>query len=1045
MNRNCYQLVFNATLGMVVPQAETARRRSKAPGGVTLAGVALASSLLAAPSWAVLPVAATGSSTPFVTYGQASYQTNGNVGTVSQVGNKSILNWQSFNISNGSTVKFQQVDSLTSNNLVQGASFTSLNRIGDINPSIISGAITQGAGQQANIILVNTNGIAFMNGAQVNLNSFTATSLNMADKYVTGSLLGDNLNPQFEGTTGFVKVMEGAQITAGSQGRVLLLAPTVSNRGTITAPDGQVILAAGTKAYLRVADNADLNLRGLLIEVDSPSNVGATNTSVPSNLANAAEDKLGSVSNSGTLLTPRGNITMVGYAVNQNGTARATTSVVSNGSIYLMAKDTMTTVGSSVDSSRGGQVVLGAGSETSVKPEDKDTTASVDGKGGTGLDAVSEIRVLGNRIYMASGASVVANAGKVDFIAVDDPSKLASQTSGFDLNGAAKSTTARVDIASGAVIDVSGINNASVSVARNTVEVQLRGDELKDSPVNQQGPLRGQTVYVDVNQALANVAAGQQNLIATDSLQAYAAKTTRTVSERSTAAGTVNIRSEGEAILQNGATVNLSGGSLTYTGDVVNRTLVSSGGKRVDVSNALATTRYDSLPTQLVVDYGRWNHTETYGGGPVSRYVEGYVEGKNAGTLNMVSLGSAYLQADIQGNTTVGSVQRANGQAPVGATLNVGNASAGSTGDYKISQQVLIKDGSSTLGNGFTQNTALSGAQQQTLELNSQLLAANKVANLHVYTNSGLVSQAALAGPDRGEVTLVANTLTVQKDITVAGGNITLAARNNTANPLNDTSLQIADNVALKVAGNWVNDKQAGKAYSSPSVLNAGSISVTAAANGNSGSGGFDTRGNLVFGQGVSMDASAGASMATSGKVTDGKAGSISVAGYSVTGLPASLQAYGATQGGTLNLSANQIQLGGTAATGVLGLDSGFLTRGGFGNYNLTGYSTLDVTAGTSVLAQQSNRQLLNTAGVAPKRQQCGRSHPGGVARCHGAQGGQRHAVGPAKRCRHWRSAHRPGRHCGHRCRWCDCPECAQHPGCGRCRGGPWRQYCFEH
>ena len=56
-------------------------------------------------------------------------------------------------------------------------------------------------------------------------------------------------------------------------------------------------------------------------------------------LTNAAEDKLGHVTNLGELSTPRGNVTMVGYAVNQQGIARATTSVVANGSVYLLAKD----------------------------------------------------------------------------------------------------------------------------------------------------------------------------------------------------------------------------------------------------------------------------------------------------------------------------------------------------------------------------------------------------------------------------------------------------------------------------------------------------------------------------------------------------------------------------------------------------------------------------------------------------------------------------------------------------------------------------------
>lgn len=978
MNRNCYQLVFSATLGMVVPQAETARRRGKSPASVTLAGAVLASSLLAAPAHAQLPVAANGGvGGNFAQKGTtASYQVNGNVGVISQVGNKSILNWQNFNIGRGNTVQFRQVDSLATNNLVQGASFTSLNRIWDNNPSIISGAITQGAGQQANVILVNNNGIAFMNGAQVNLSNFTATSLNIVDSFINNGLLGGT-DAQYNGTKdfnnadlinkGFIKVMEGAQITAGSQGRVMLLAPTVVNRGTVTAPDGQVILAAGAKAYLRTSD--DTNVRGLLVEVENPAaNLkGTVNDTVPASLANGAEDKLGLVSNSGTLSTPRGNITMVGYAVNQSGIAKATTSVVANGSVYLTASgfaDASSTPLSG--SSATGNVTLGSGSVTTVTPDLADATSSVDGKNGAGLDNRSQVRVLGHRIYMAGGAKVIAPSGNVNFLAVDD--SVPYKDARYQVTN--KSNTARVDIAAGASIDVSGVNDVAVSVARNTVEVQLRGDELKDSPINQVGPLRGQTVYVDIAQAQAT----PNSLIAKDSLVAYAAKTTRTVAERSTAAGTVNIASEGETILENGSSFDLSGGSLDYQSAVVQRSLVSSGGKTIDVSKAVASTRYDSVASKLVVNYGRWNKSETFSTGPTSRFVQGYVEGKDAGSLSVQSLGSAYIQSDVVGSTTTGRTQRTSGQTPKGATLTIGNPGTATFDDYKINQQVLIKESANSLAPGFAMDAALTTAQQRSLEINSQLLGLNKVANLDIYTNSSLVSAATLTTPDRGEVTLVANDLTVQKDISAAGGNITLAARNN-ANPrqattpatdTNNPSLKIADNVALRVNGKWVNDKLDGVAAATAPVLNAGTISIKAAANGDTGNGGFLTQGTVSFGQGVQMDASAGAYMNSSGKITQGTAGVLEVSGYSVTGLPtqatakdAAMQAYGATQGGTLKLMANKVQIGGVAKADALNLGSDFLAHGGFGAYELTGLTSLDVAPGTAVLAQQTNRKIL--------------------------------------------------------------------------------------
>ena len=77
------------------------------------------------------------------------------------------------------------------------------------------------------------------------------------------------------------------------------------------------------------------------------------------------------MTNFGELSTPRGNVTMVGYAVNQQGIVRATTSVIANGSVYLLAKDSAVAQDSSL---RGGRAVLGAGSVTEILPETADKT-----------------------------------------------------------------------------------------------------------------------------------------------------------------------------------------------------------------------------------------------------------------------------------------------------------------------------------------------------------------------------------------------------------------------------------------------------------------------------------------------------------------------------------------------------------------------------------------------------------------------------------------------------------------------------------------------
>ncbi|PZO12626.1 MAG: filamentous hemagglutinin [Burkholderiales bacterium] len=948
MNRQRHRLVFSQSLGGLVPAAESTRGRGKAASGAGSARgatVMLGALLLAAPVLGQVPEPRASN---FVTAGQAGYRVNGNQAFVNQVGNKAILNWQQFNVGAGKTVQFGQVNDLVNNQLVQGASFTTLNRIWDMNPSVIAGSITQAPGQKANVILVNSNGIAFMGGSQVNLASFTASTLNMADKYILNGLLGDNLNPQFEkaldGTEarGFIQVFEGAKISAGSQGRVMLIAPTVVNAGTIDAPDGQVILAAGTRAFLRSDDSADLNVRGLLVEVDS----------------SAETSKLGHATNTGAITSARGNVTMVGYAVNQMGLARATSSVVANGSVYLMAKDSSALQGSTRASTRGGQVVLAAGSLTEVQPELGDASTSVDGNSGQGLSEQSQIRVIGQRVFVAGGATIAAPSGDVSLVAVDNPATLIAGTS-LDGVGATPSSTARVHVASGARIDVAGLNGVQVSAARNSVEVELRGDELKDSPINQTGVLRGEKAYVDIEQALANT----DSLIARDSLLAYQARLERGAAERSTVGGTVTLRSEGETIVESGATFDLSGGSVNFSEAIAKTTVLSARGKLVDLADASAGTRYDGIVSRYTIDYGRWNQKEVIELPSASRFVQGYTEGKDAGSLNVQSMGAAYLQGSIVGRTVSGERQVASGQSPRGARLNIGTEAIGTDlKDHKLNQTVVIDRSRIALPQGFAMDSTLSDVLKQTLALDADLLGEGRVAELGVFTNQAAEVRAALRAPLGGSVRIAARDLTVKSDIYTGAGRISLASRNNANQPLKNTTLRVDDGVRLGAQGTFVNRLQgAPDGDGSLPRLDGGQIELSA--EGVAGGGIVLARGVVSLGQGVTMDVSGGALLDQQGELTEGRGGSIGVAGYAVEGLAgATLSAYGLKEGGELRLTSEQVTIGsaGGAVPGVLALDPLFFTQGGFANYTVTGLRDLEVADNTNVEVRTTNRELVS-------------------------------------------------------------------------------------
>src|SRR5690606_29126224 len=98
-------------------------------------------------------------------------------------------------------------------------------------------------------------------------------------------------------------------------------------------------------------------------------------------------------------------------------------------------------------------------------------------------------------------------------------------------------------------------------------------------------------------------------------------------------------------------------------------TLVISRGVMTDIANARADVRYDGTATRYVQDYGRWNVKEVIDLGQTFNYDPGYTEGRNAGALEIIGLGTVVMQGGVEGRTVVGEVQRDAGIMPGGARL----------------------------------------------------------------------------------------------------------------------------------------------------------------------------------------------------------------------------------------------------------------------------------------------------------------------------------------------------------------------------------------
>ena len=170
--------------------------------------------------------------------------------TINQTSNQAIINWQSFNIGSNEVTQFVQPN----------ASSVALNRIFDHSPSQIFGHL------QANgtIILLNPNGIIFGPNAQINVGALIASSLHLTDaNFLAGQYL-------FQGT-GVEGLVRNMGIIHGANG-IYLLAPRVENSGVITSPGGNIVLAAGSTAYLSTRPDGN----GLLAELRAPAGEAST-------------------------------------------------------------------------------------------------------------------------------------------------------------------------------------------------------------------------------------------------------------------------------------------------------------------------------------------------------------------------------------------------------------------------------------------------------------------------------------------------------------------------------------------------------------------------------------------------------------------------------------------------------------------------------------------------------------------------------------------------------------------------------------------------
>lgn len=221
---------------------------------------------------------------------------------IDQTSNTAIINWQQFSIGDGEYVLFNQ----------PSASAAVLNRVIGGLPSEILGDLTA----NGRVFLINPQGIMFGGGSRVDVGALVATTHDISDEdFLSGNYV-------FAGTSG-AGVTNAGDIRVGDGGFVILTADHVGNSGTITAPNGDVVLAAGNQLSMQ------LDAEGLVsVSIDA-----------------AAVSDLAGVDNAGEIIANGGAVLLradvarglLANAVNNSGRISAQAIEERGGEIYLVA------------------------------------------------------------------------------------------------------------------------------------------------------------------------------------------------------------------------------------------------------------------------------------------------------------------------------------------------------------------------------------------------------------------------------------------------------------------------------------------------------------------------------------------------------------------------------------------------------------------------------------------------------------------------------------------------------------------------------------
>ena len=544
--------------------------------------------------------------------GSASAVTSGNTLNITASQN-AFLNWQTFNIAAGEKTIFNQP---SANSIVW-------NKINDANASQIYGSL------QANgvVVLMNSAGFYFGPNSFVSAAGLVVSTANCLPPENNGGTW------EFNGPPPLASIVNYGQLKMGNGGSAFLIADQVENHGDIEAPGGSIGLAAGQTVQLNERPDG----RGLSMAVTLPS---------------------GSVNNYGNLVADGGTIALHAKVVNQNGLLQADSIREQNGSIELVASDTVNLGANSLIIAHGDDSTAGsAGGTVTIKSDNIfcDTASSAivttgGAKGGTG----GNIEVSAPNIQsLDSAMDASAAAGSVGGQFLVDPINITLTGSGTTTSGATPDSGGTVNgLASNTANWNLNVNTAFKNKNFSTITLEASGNITVSA--NLSWDLSGPNGYANGSQlnllASGNITFGNNSSIVDENSWSISMMAGYNFTTKTVQSGTGSIFFNGGNNLTGGGFVQTTAGNISLV-----------AGKDIQAYSGGAET------------FGGGSITATALGGNINISGPGYLSTLGGGDVTATAvLGSVYIGA----NSTAANI------ANIGSSLSGFGASYLNNGSY---------------------------------------------------------------------------------------------------------------------------------------------------------------------------------------------------------------------------------------------------------------------------------------------------------------------------------------------------------------------------